>query len=105
MLTFAGIGWYVAYIRSLVTGKFAKRATGCWVNRVAQLRVLLWRTSIDKVAYPCHLIPVMRRPVGPRWQCADVYEMASDFYLSDFIDIHMFCMIWYYYQRSHVSWH
>ncbi|KAG0704055.1 hypothetical protein DFH29DRAFT_849443 [Suillus ampliporus] len=47
---------------------------------------------VDEIARPCHLIPRMGRSVDPRWTSANVYELASDFYLNTFIDLDTFCI-------------
>jgi hypothetical protein len=42
---------------------------------------------VDELVRPCHLIPKMGPSVDPRWTSANVYEVASDFYLNAFIDV------------------
>jgi hypothetical protein len=45
---------------------------------------------LDEILRPCHLIPKMGQSVDPRWTSANVYELASDFYLNTFIDLDTF---------------
>ncbi|KAG1879072.1 hypothetical protein F4604DRAFT_1923222 [Suillus subluteus] len=47
---------------------------------------------VDEIAHPCHLIPKMGRSVDPRWTSANVYGLASNFYLNSFIDLDTFCI-------------
>ncbi|KAG1784140.1 hypothetical protein EV702DRAFT_1176071 [Suillus placidus] len=47
---------------------------------------------IDKITRPCHLIPKMGQSIDWEWTSANVYELASDFYLNTFIDLDTFCM-------------
>ncbi|KAG2132881.1 uncharacterized protein EDB93DRAFT_1323046 [Suillus bovinus] len=47
---------------------------------------------VDEIIRPCHLIPKMGQLVNPTWTSANVYELASEFYLNPFIDLETFCM-------------
>jgi len=47
---------------------------------------------VDKLVRPCHLIPKMGQSVDPGWTSANVYEVASDFYLNPYIDVDTFCI-------------
>ncbi|KAG0696694.1 hypothetical protein DFH29DRAFT_1004362 [Suillus ampliporus] len=47
---------------------------------------------VDEIIRPCHLIPKMGQLVNPMWTSANVYELASEFYLNPFIDLETFCM-------------
>ncbi|KAG2051023.1 hypothetical protein BDR06DRAFT_998344 [Suillus hirtellus] len=47
---------------------------------------------VDEIIRPCHLIPKMGQSVNPTWTSANVYELASEFYLNTFIDLETFCM-------------
>ncbi|KAG2118402.1 Zn-finger domain-containing protein [Suillus clintonianus] len=47
---------------------------------------------VDEILRPCHLIPKMGHSVHPGWTSANVYELASDFYLNTFIDLNTFCI-------------
>ncbi|KAG2137633.1 uncharacterized protein EDB93DRAFT_1322465 [Suillus bovinus] len=45
---------------------------------------------VDEIIRPCHLIPKMGQLVNPTWTSANVYELASEFYLNPFIDLETF---------------
>ncbi|KAG2154486.1 uncharacterized protein EDB93DRAFT_1132677 [Suillus bovinus] len=47
---------------------------------------------VDEIIRPSHLIPKMGQSVDPTWTSANVYELASEFYLNTFIDLETFCM-------------
>lgn len=47
---------------------------------------------VDELVRPCHLVPKMGQKVDPSWMSANVYEMASNFYFNEFIDLDMFCV-------------
>ena len=41
---------------------------------------------VDEIVRSCHLIPKMGPSVDPSWNSANIYELASDFYINTFID-------------------
>ncbi|KAG1846303.1 hypothetical protein C8R48DRAFT_750604 [Suillus tomentosus] len=47
---------------------------------------------VDEIIRPCHLIPKMGQSVNPTWMSANVYELASEFYLNTFIDLETFSL-------------
>jgi hypothetical protein len=47
---------------------------------------------VDEIVRSCHLIPKMGPSVDPSWNSANVYELASDFYINTFIDVDTFCI-------------
>ncbi|KAG1773538.1 hypothetical protein EDD22DRAFT_976124 [Suillus occidentalis] len=47
---------------------------------------------VDEIIHPCHLMPKMGQSVNPTWTSANVYELASEFYLNTYIDLETFCM-------------
>ncbi|KAG2034075.1 hypothetical protein BDR03DRAFT_935443 [Suillus americanus] len=41
---------------------------------------------VDKIVWPCHLIPKMGQTVDVRLRSGNAYEVANDFYFNEFID-------------------
>ncbi|KAG2099222.1 uncharacterized protein F5147DRAFT_640620 [Suillus discolor] len=66
------------------------------LRQVSRLtRHLRWNGAVvhvDELVRPCHLVPKMGQKVDPSWTSANVYEMASNFYFNEFIDLDTFCI-------------
>ncbi|KAF9245631.1 Zn-finger domain-containing protein [Melanogaster broomeanus] len=45
---------------------------------------------VDEIVRPCHLIPKMGREIDHHWTSHNVYELANEFFLNDFIDLDLF---------------
>ncbi|KAG2079660.1 hypothetical protein BD769DRAFT_1561389 [Suillus cothurnatus] len=84
----------LAYIEWFTPFREADRTTG--LRQVSRSTRHLRRNGavvhVDEIIRPCHLIPKMGQSVNPMWTSANVYELASEFYLNTFIDLETFCM-------------
>ncbi|KAG1796666.1 uncharacterized protein HD556DRAFT_1431276 [Suillus plorans] len=84
----------LAYIEWFTPFREADQTTG--LRQVSRSTRCLRRNGamihVDEIIRPCHLIPKMGQSVNPMWTSANMYELASEFYLNTFINLETFSL-------------